>query len=234
MKDFVWDDKLVAEFSGRASWVANGNDIPDLMKRFKEEKQQAKQDWYVVSVDTHGITSVIRISDGVRFAIGDSVNYKSEGSDQFYSDVMFINKMNISLDDCTELVFTLTDETGDVVVKYIRNIRKAEKPKPLFVTADGVECFDKEQRLFSVCPKGQWETTEQLKVANTLTYGGWSGWLHFSTRERRDEYVLMNKPLFGIDEIGKEIIGRFYLKMETTDKFWNHLKQLAKEKLNKK
>lgn len=72
--------------------------------------------------------------------------------------------------------------------------KKSKLRKPLFTTEDGVDIYEG-QKVIGVDKSIVYEFTTATDGINT------SVGKFFSTREKADEYILVNKPLFSINEI---------------------------------
>jgi hypothetical protein len=119
------------------------------------------------------IHSVKRISDNKIFTIGDS-----------YEDLI-IEKMFMSV-------------AGDILTTYKPKIKQ-----PLFTTEDGVDIFDYSDSFY-------WIRKDTLKLCERMTLNTSHSVffqyepkkeLYFSTKEKAEEYILMNKPCLSINEI---------------------------------
>lgn len=93
------------------------------------------------------------------------------------------------------LTFT-SEENRD---KYIKENSK----KPVFVSADNVEFYDNNTDfgLFSVLPKANWQ--ENRYRLNDIIKWTKKEWLHFHTKEARQEYVDNNKPKYSLVDVEK-------------------------------
>ena len=93
------------------------------------------------------------------------------------------------------LTFT-SEENRD---KYI----KENQRKPIFVSADNVEFFEShlggDYSLFSVLPKANWQEN-RYRLNDCIKFPK-KEWLHFHTKESRQEYIDNNKPKFSLKEI---------------------------------
>lgn len=144
------------------------------------------------------ILSVKRLSDGEIFTIGDEVKYKVFGKivDTSLSTITGFNL----IDNFIYIVTTTSSnwcKLGDDVLKH---------KKPLFVTEDGVEIFDSKQNV-------QFLYKPELRLAAYNNYDGISesvrifdgsdGYLVFSTKEKAQEYIDLNKPKYSLNDITK-------------------------------
>ena len=91
------------------------------------------------------------------------------------------------------LTFT-SEENRD---KYIKDNTK----KPVFVSADNVTFYDNntDYSLFSVLPKANWQ--ENRYRLNDIIKWPKKEWLHFHTKEARQEYIDNNKPKYSLADV---------------------------------
>lgn len=126
----------------------------------------------------------------------------------------------------------------DPVIQKIKEFKESKKPKPLFVTEDGVEITDNQIVIYGVCPKGSWE--EKWGKAEAMGTLG-RNWKLFHDREKRLDFILLNTPLLSaLDVISRatQYLPAAYSKEakwhDTKLSFTRHtLMELAKENLNK-
>jgi len=115
------------------------------------------------------INSVKRLSDGEIFTIGDNTKYGC--IDKFYI------KNNY-------LLSTTVLESNGRYLKYLEKIKQ-----PLFTTEDGVDIFN---------PTLLWRVSKSSfyfnKYGDYMIQKGSCAYLCFSTKEKAEEYILMNKP----------------------------------------
>jgi len=91
------------------------------------------------------------------------------------------------------LTFT-SAENRDKYIKY--NTRKV-----IFTSADGKEFYndDMDYSLFSVLPKSNWQEN-RYRLADCIKFPK-KEWLHFHTKEARQEYIDNNKPKYSLKDI---------------------------------
>jgi hypothetical protein len=79
---------------------------------------------------------------------------------------------------------------------------KAPIRKPILITEDGVEMFgDINYNLFSVLPSDNFrEARTYLEFARNEKNGKW---LHFHTKEAREEYIKWNKPMYSLNDVSR-------------------------------
>ena len=124
------------------------------------------------------IHSVKRLSDSEVFTVGDNTKYGC--IDEFY-----IKNNHL-------LATTVLESSG----KYLKDLQKTKQP--LFKTEDGKEIYEGDNT-FGIDEKYQF-----------LKFNGWV-WKknespnklhkHFSTKEKAEEYIIMNKPCLSINDV---------------------------------
>lgn len=162
------------------------------------------------------IHSVKRLSDGEVFTIGDEYSNNHAG---LYTEESI---HNIKIVDGECRIYDGQD-SGYYPIKYIT---KLPKKTPLFTTEDGVEIFDKKTSYYLV--------SNDFKVC-------FSSWFSqadlpfktFSTKEKAEEYILMNKPCLSIKEITDLVLNNPNRRISDCAELAiiNSFKQLAKSKL---
>jgi len=143
-------------------------------KYFAEDGNYAN---YVEMLNDNRIISICRLSDGEIFTIDDSVN--------MFKEISTIKSFRILPNG--EFVIDFDNKCSVIGIK---NITKA-KPV-LFVTEDGVDKY-KGDKLYS---HSNWELWEY-----TITDGDISPLSWFSSKEKAQEYILMNKPVLSINDL---------------------------------
>jgi len=80
--------------------------------------------------------------------------------------------------------------------KYI----KENQRKPVFISADGKEFYsgDTDYSLFSVLPKANWQEN-RYRLNDCIKFPK-KEWLHFHTKEARQEYIDNNKPKYSLTD----------------------------------
>lgn len=153
------------------------------------------------------IHSVKRLSDGEIFTIGDKVKYGGYGTTQIVKSLNVVESRN------TIYMTVVSSEWGldfDHIVKV---------KEPLLVTEDGVSIYEKGQSYWFVTPgfsayigQAGLETALSRDLRN----------INFSTKEKAEEYILMNKPCLSYNDV-KLLIKDWW----TQERF----KELVKSKL---
>lgn len=129
--------------------------------------------------------------------------------------------------------FVITDNEIGVGLRYVPISKLLQRTK-LFTTEDGVDIFEGDNF---------WYVTPPLRVFNDLcdSMSGGKYVAHsrvgdkfFSTKEKAEEYVLMNKPLLSVNDIVKNFRTRLsgsYDNTRLVQIAFTDLKELAKSKL---
>lgn len=143
--------------------------------------------------DGYSIIYKVKNSKGQEFTVGNKVRIENRES--------IIKEFVIFRDKYMYVLFNETDEHENI--NDLEKVKSADKPKLLFTTYDKVELFE-EKQLFSVCIKANWEERRySIKQAKQIT----DAWLHFNTKEAREEYIKQHKPKFSMADIEKVLNG---------------------------
>ena len=162
------------------------------------------------------IHSVKRLSDGEIFTIGDKITGKSKYN-------CTINTIELN-PDYPQIIFNRFDEGIDLInAKHIK--------KPLFTTEDGVDIYVGDNYFELIIPGFH----NAQCVWNILPYEGRCNLIYdqegnrkhfrlwFSTKEKAEEYILMNKPCLSLNDIFNTVTW-----LDNSKKL---LKELVKQKL---
>jgi len=153
------------------------------------------------------IHSVKRLSDGEVFTIGDEATVDL---DKKRYVIMAIRKFTNAIQIHGQI-------DGKSFFYNLKDVIKLKPKNPLFTTEDGVDIFDGESYWVVAGDSIINFTSSWIRTDNVLRSA-------FSTKEKAEEYVLMNKPCLSIQEI-KNVLATnscFYV---------THLKSLVKSKL---
>jgi len=139
------------------------------------------------------IHSVRREKDGEIFTLGDKVFLPSDSS-----NVKEIRGIEVNHSFITEMAV----EIGTMQMWGMLNLQKAPIRKPILITEDKVEMFgDINYNLFSVLPSDNFrEARTYLEFARNEKNGKW---LHFHTKEAREEYIKWNKPMYSLNDVSR-------------------------------
>lgn len=177
-------------------------------------------------LDGYIITSVFRPTDGKKFVLGQKVpGYLPITSFEFdkkYADGLKVCCGN-SISSGTSISFfdsgiynhhkyynipNTFDSLGANTMYASANA--GVKPKEvLLTTEDGVEITDPLQVLYSVCPKGGWETREltckQMNWQKSDRPEGYNkafkSWKHFASKAEMDSYIFQNKVCLSYNDL---------------------------------
>lgn len=87
--------------------------------------------------------------------------------------------------------------------EYWREVKKEEyKKQPLFTTEDGVEIFENDKYWF-VKPLQDYYLGEVIAIEHSMTGRKQENILDFSTKEKAEEYIIMNKPCLSLNDVNK-------------------------------
>lgn len=173
------------------------NTIIDATKKYN--KSEPNDFW-----DIH---SVKRLSDGEIFTIGDKIN------DECY---------NHSLDKITlydNKILLQHNFNTWTLCHSLKNVIKSKVP--LFITEDGVDIYEGDEVT--------WVFSDNSGIAGTRKAEAemYRNLKYFSTKEKAEEYILMNKPVLSLNDILK-ILPKYISLAETR---YLELEKLAKTKI---
>ena len=179
------------------SFINVNNKIYELRLDGRYFNDELKYNDYKYCLEVLKIHSVKRLSDSQIFTIGDKV---------FTEYVNYtINKIDIVNDKC--MVTALYDTNNPNGSRFHYNLNNLKKAKqPLFTTEDGVDIFEGDN-LYSI--------DNMLNIRKHLLFNARyddntllnnriffnSDYKHFSTKEKAEEYILMNKPLLSLSDV---------------------------------
>lgn len=158
------------------------------------------------------IHSVKRLSDGEIFTIGDKVfsvyiNYT-------------INKINIVNNKCMiNALYDTNDPNGSRLNYNLNNLKKSKKP--LFTTEDGVDIFEGDEYYYFRFHSWTFDkarANQEFHSQDKLS----SNSLYFSTKEKVEEYILMNKPVLSLKDVENILLNKYNTKF----------RELVKQKIN--
>ena len=155
------------------------------------------------------IHSIKRLSDGEIFTINDRI--------KVFCGYSFIKKFNIN----NLNVLICTSKTGEGF--NIENLEHIKKP--LFTTEDGVDIFENDE-VWGIT-KNVWKPFyRNAKLNNKIVT---ETWFHgkFSTKEKAEEYILMNKPCLSINDF----LSVSYFTVKSKTRTIKRLKKLINSKL---
>lgn len=159
--------------------------------------------------EVFSIYSIRRLSDSEIFTIGDNTKYGCIDSFYIKNDHL--------------LATTVLESNG----RYLKELEKVKQP--LFTTEDGVDIFEGDD-YFKVLQ----ETYLLLNMRNANVTHNTTA-TTFSTKEKAEEYILMNKPCLSINDVAKIFVSTNYTtKKGNLYPQGQRLRDLVKSKINNK
>jgi hypothetical protein len=157
------------------------------------------------------VHSVKRLSDGEVFTVGDEITLYDEVSRKTLYKITEFAKM-------ADTIQVIGEGEGRAIFYRLKSIEKLSKKTPLFTTEDGVDIFEGDD-YFVV--NHEYEIKKFTVCGGPFTFKN----LGFSSKEKAEEYILMNKPCLSLNETKK------LFKTSSILKFEQKLIELAKSKL---
>lgn len=135
------------------------------------------------------IHSIKRLSDGEIFTIGDKINNTTFGGNGTIKSIRNIENNFIVF----RIDFDKEWDDADDSECFLINLQKIKQP--LFTTEDGVDIFEGNNycAVFYDFKYLEQEVIKNYELDNAT--------LRFSTKEKSEEYIIMNKPCLSINEI---------------------------------
>lgn len=178
------------------------------------------------------IHSVKRLSDGEVFTIGDSINSKQWSKSSindvinsiFISDKKHSESFNNLPEKCIVLKTKLTWQTS------LENAVKIVFKQKLFTTEDEVDIFEGDT--YSYIRRDLSLYIDRVAGKNECS-GDNLGYKNFSTREKAEEYIILNKLCLSYNDLSQYLVKVCDIGIANTV-IVNHqiLKELIKSKLN--
>lgn len=160
------------------------------------------------------IHSVKRLLDGEIFTIGDIVTERMSDKTN-----VTIKRFNIHLD---KLIIEVSKKSLNTTVDlmFLNKVKQ-----PLFTTEDGVDIYDGDS--YCSISKIYFEVNSIYKKAEEKYRNSYqlNRFLFFSTKEKAEEYIIMNKPCLSINDVLNSQDDTYFLE--------NKLKELVNKKLGK-
>lgn len=193
-------------------------------KGFLTENQCLKDSYY-------SIYSVKRLSDGEIFTIGDNLDREciKYNLDRNQNKISLIK---IVTNPPSQVIANITDkfQTKDLLMFSTLGhntnlnvlLKDAKKLKtPLFITEDSVDIFEGD------CFIGidKYWNVYNCNTSSQVVKNNAENWIYYSTKEKAEEYIIMNKPCLNIRELQN-------FKIFNSNQM-NTLIQNVKNKLNK-
>jgi len=147
----------------------------------------------------HEVKNIYTTTDNVDIYEGDDINLFIANKQLTIPQINTVNTYWFSNSDKEVADRYLTFTSAENRDKYI----KENQRKPVFTSADGKEFYsdDIDYSLFSVLPKANWQ--ENRYRLNDIVKWPKKEWLHFHTKEARQEYIDNNKPKYSLQDIRK-------------------------------
>lgn len=194
-KTFEWTDELVAEF-GEYYRKKQGVDYSTwgkcILDAFKESKEKdVHKDYEVLegalmpgfSKKKH-INSVKRLSDNQVYSLGDYAKVKANNGD-------ITNFVINGFVEENGIIMVLVKNSG---CRFSLSMLQPKEKVPLFTTEDGVEVFPN-QKVYGVNADFKYTNSYYWADGSFGKYSLARGVLYFSTEEKAQEYILLNKPI---------------------------------------
>ena len=160
-------------------------------------KQVLKGDWSV-ETNHYYISKVKRISDSEVFTIGDKIDRRIKGGNSYKNTDI----KGFSISDKDELIVSLGKQIDDTYYGSKGcnlSIISHSKEEKMLTTEDGVDIFNFQDVYFIV---ENWATINNYNVYYTAATKSstTTNNLYFSTKEKAQEYIKINKPLFKTED----------------------------------
>lgn len=190
-----------------------------LYKYFKPGHHELLSKKYLIQEGSYQIHSVKRLIDGEVFTIGDKV--RDSLTDRMTDNkVKTISHFSSVATPGGGSCLIVQFESG--ITSVLSNISKVEKP--LFTTEDGVDVYVGDRISTVLLSDMEIFTADGLVGRDTKPAEGFK---YFSTKEKAEEHILMNKPCLSVADICTYFDGQL---SGCSNLFY--LKKLAKSKLN--
>lgn len=120
--------------------------------------------------------------------------------------------------------FASEDSPAITKCAILNHFKESKKPKPLFITDDDIPAYEDEvvwvvntsfAKFHRIVGKDVWRTKDPTMEVFKF----------YSTKEKAEEYILMNKPILSLIEVGGILSGNI------TPHIAEELKKLVKSKL---
>ena len=171
---------------------------------------------HCLSLPQYHIKSVKRLSDGEVFTVGDKIEFNKNCKNKAPGIITSIVQYRgiIGFIDSNQSFNSILDIIGNKIKKI------------LFTTKDGVDIYEGDE-YYSIYKNLQSATqVSPLRSIGTITkqYNGLQTLLYFSTKEKAEEYIFMNKPCLSLNDV----IGGNNL---VSPSLYKNLLELVKSKL---
>ncbi|MFW6246781.1 MAG: hypothetical protein ACOC22_01200 [bacterium] len=145
------------------------------------------------------IHAIKRLSDGMRFSVGDKVLWDSPSFKfkDHYNNFMKIESIDFS---CGDYVFNKIWST--IGINRICNLRHYEE-EPVYRSLDGCNIYEYDE--FHVVNKETFEVLKDCKYP-TIKVTDPNKWEIFKFKSNMEEYIWLNKPCLSINDVAKVYI----------------------------
>lgn len=135
------------------------------------------------------ILSVKRLSDREIFTIGDKITFKGLFGNSSEHKFDIIRGFGNTVDDNLAVIY----HNGKV------GLHKVEKYRVLFTTEDGVDTFEGDNYFYT--NSGGSCVYKEVATVGIIDYERKCNVVRFSTKEKAEEYLLMEKPILSLNDL---------------------------------
>lgn len=242
--DSVYKVRFVEDANGEYEVVEGGritqrNGIRTLSIDYGEQKESALEKDYVITAFRSRPLQDLwlphngDVSKGWSRKGNQTVPYTTEeildnNLYEIYSVRRESDNEEFTVDELTEQGFIIEFNSTDVPFNVhcsggyckLSQLTKKKDKQVLFTTQDNTPVFEGDVHWLD---KGTWQTGTALAediARNKEVYDG--QYFYFSTKEKAEEYILLNKPLLSLNDIKEYIISKYQ---------WDEIVKLVNEKL---
>ncbi len=248
-KEFVWTDELVAELLLKCVQFGkeHANDelpafdnekIQSRIDELKSKQVENNKDWEIVSFkDTYG--TIIQYK-GKDEHLGLTYKEWLEGCQKYEYQIFSVKRSDgevFTVGDKMKMINYVTIDhfgiVGDEMIAFHKSgarlplgcLQKPIIEQPLFTTEDGKSIYEENENVWIV--DGDLSIGEYKARVAKSWYDRYENSHIFSTKEKAEEYILMNKPCLSLNEV------RTWLCNKLQDgEVYSQLKPLVQQKLN--
>jgi hypothetical protein len=216
-------EKIVEKDYEILSFINVNNKIYKLQKDGRYFHYELKYNEYNYCLSQLKIHSIKRLSDGEVFTIGDKIQLDNDNKEYGTITELYISHEQLRF---------YCDTLGGVLCHDLdkrNNFTIYISKKPLFTTEDGVGIFEEDKFYVLVTPFNDKNKTNICEQTASSYYRDCK-LLTFFTKEKAEEYILMNKPCLSLNDIVKNCLN---INNSNCKTITESLKQLVKTKINK-
>lgn len=210
-KEF-WKEVVEKDYEILSVIGNSGHPIPKTIVKQQKLGAHPSLNLHVENTKYWDILSIKRLSDGEIFTIGDNIEFNIHS---YKKAIATITSFKLYGD---KLCFLNDDLMYNASLDIVGNKIK----QPLFKTEDGVDIFEGDTYYKVVNESFLLLTMEEASKGESLKSK------IFSTKEKAEEYILMNKPCLSFYDVN-EILTNTTINSIRRER----LKELVKQKLNK-